>query len=75
MRSFGVGGQIFYGHGGEGQKELLRRIWGMHHSEDTHYIRILVRQLRKKIDPFEKDLIETMPKQGYRIAVDKPEAN
>ena len=57
------------------QRELLRRIWGLHHSEDTHYIRILVRQLRKKIDPFEKDLIETMPKRGYRIAVDKPEAN
>ena len=57
------------------QQELLRRIWGLHHSEDTHYIRVLVRQLRKKIDPFEKDLIETMPKQGYRIAVDKPEAN
>lgn len=57
------------------QQELLRRIWGLHHSEDTHYIRVLVRQLRKKIDPFEKDLIETMPKQGYRIVVDKPEAN
>lgn len=57
------------------QQELLRRIWGLHHSEDTHYIRVLVRQLRKKIDPFEKDLIETMPKQGYRIAIDKSEAN
>ncbi|GFD96130.1 DNA-binding response regulator [Alteromonas sp. KUL156] len=57
------------------QQELLRRIWGLHHSEDTHYIRILVRQLRKKVDPFYIGLIETMPKQGYRIMVNKPEAN
>ena len=57
------------------QQELLRRIWGIHHSEDTHYIRILVRQLRKKIDVFDKGLIETMPKQGYRLTVDVAEDN
>ncbi len=57
------------------QQELLRRIWGIHHSENTHYIRILVRQLRKKIDVFDKGVIETMPKQGYRLIVDVAEDN
>jgi len=53
------------------QQELLRRIWGLHHSEDSHYIRILVRQLRKKIDEHNcaSTFIETMPKRGYRFNV------
>lgn len=53
------------------QQELLRRIWGLHHSEDSHYIRVLVRQLRKKIDEHNcaSTFIETMPKRGYRFNV------
>jgi two-component system KDP operon response regulator KdpE len=52
------------------QQELIRRIWGHHHSEDSHYIRVLVRQLRKKLDDHgcSSSFIENMPKKGYRFS-------
>lgn len=53
------------------QQELIRRIWGHHHSEDSHYIRVLVRQLRKKLDDYgcSSSFIENMPKKGYRFLI------
>lgn len=50
------------------QSELLRNIWGETHQEDGHYLRILVSQLRKKLnDSDEQQLIKTEPGLGYRL--------
>ncbi len=50
--------------------QLLQAIWGRHHSEDTHYLRIYLRQLRQKIerDPGEPRYLLTEPGVGYRLA-------
>lgn len=51
------------------QEILLEEIWGKTHVEDTHYLRILVSQLRKKLnDNAEKpQLIKTEAGIGYRL--------
>ncbi|MCS6210283.1 response regulator transcription factor [Shewanella baltica] len=50
------------------QSDLLRNIWGETHQEDGHYLRILVSQLRKKLnDSDEQQLIKTEPGLGYRL--------
>lgn len=50
--------------------QLLQAIWGRHHSDDTHYLRIYLRQLRQKIepDPGEPRYLLTEPGVGYRLA-------
>jgi two-component system, OmpR family, KDP operon response regulator KdpE len=32
-------------------RQLLREVWGPAHAEQSHYLRIYVRQLRQKIEP------------------------
>ncbi|PIW63144.1 response regulator transcription factor [Shewanella sp. CG12_big_fil_rev_8_21_14_0_65_47_15] len=50
------------------QTELLRNIWGETHQEDSHYLRILVSLLRKKLnDSNEQQLIKTEVGLGYRL--------
>ncbi|WP_283630939.1 response regulator transcription factor [Shewanella baltica] len=50
------------------QTELLRHIWGETHTDDSHYLRILVSQLRKKLnDSTEQQLIKTEAGLGYRL--------
>lgn len=50
------------------QTALLRKIWGETHQEDSHYLRILVSQLRKKLnDNNEQQLIKTEAGLGYRL--------
>jgi two-component system KDP operon response regulator KdpE len=52
------------------QKDLLLEIWGPNHSSDTHYLRILVSRLRKKLEPFAAGVsILTEPGLGYRLVV------
>jgi len=50
--------------------QLLQAIWGRHHSDDTHYLRIYLRQLRQKIEPnpSEPRYLLTEPGVGYRLA-------
>lgn len=50
--------------------QLLQAIWGRHHSDDTHYLRIYLRQLRQKIepDPSEPRYLLTEPGVGYRLS-------
>ena len=50
--------------------QLLQAIWGRHHSDDTHYLRIYLRQLRQKIEPNpgEPRYLLTEPGVGYRLA-------
>ncbi len=51
------------------QQHLLREVWGRAHVEDTHYLRILVRKLRHKVeaDPTRPALILTDLGVGYRL--------
>lgn len=48
---------------------LIRAIWGNYNKEDTHYIRVLVRQLRKKLSLLSEEHfhIETSAGHGYRF--------
>ncbi|OFZ29238.1 MAG: DNA-binding response regulator [Bdellovibrionales bacterium RIFCSPHIGHO2_01_FULL_40_29] len=51
------------------QIQLLKEIWGAGAQEESHYLRIYIKQLRKKIEvnPSEPRHIITEPGVGYRI--------
>jgi two-component system KDP operon response regulator KdpE len=50
-------------------KEILKRVWGPAHVDDTAYLRVYVNQLRQKLeaDPAQPTLIVTEPGVGYRL--------
>ena len=50
-------------------RHILQAVWGPAHTEDIQYLRVLVGQLRQKIEdkPTEPDLILTEPGIGYRF--------
>jgi two-component system KDP operon response regulator KdpE len=52
-------------------QQLLKDIWGRAHVDDTHYLRIFVRKLRRKIekDPNRPRILLTELGVGYRLAV------
>ena len=52
-----------------GHRDLLRAVWGAAHAEDTQYLRVVVGQLRHKLeaDPAQPVLIQTEPAIGYRL--------
>ncbi|MBD3585953.1 response regulator transcription factor [Salinimonas sp. HHU 13199] len=62
-------GQLF------SQQQLLREIWGNYHKQDNHYLRILLSQLRKKLndEPNAPEYIETIAGKGYRFINNKVE--
>jgi len=49
---------------------LLKEVWGPHHTEDTHYLRVHLAQLRRKIesDPARPRYLLTETGVGYRFA-------
>lgn len=51
------------------QRQLLREVWGPNALEQTHYLRVYVGQLRKKLesDTSQPRLIVTEPGIGYRL--------
>lgn len=51
------------------QQKLLREVWGGLATEESHYLRIYIKQLRKKIEknPSEPRHILTDPGVGYKI--------
>lgn len=51
---------------------LLRSVWGSEYSEEAHYLRVFVRQLRQKIepDPSRPRHILTEPGVGYRFRLE-----
>jgi two-component system KDP operon response regulator KdpE len=53
---------------------LLREIWGNEHVDDTHYLRIFVRKLRRKIeaDPTQPRILLTELGVGYRLIAPDP---
>jgi two-component system, OmpR family, KDP operon response regulator KdpE len=50
-------------------RQLLHAVWGPNHSEDTHYLRVYMGQLRKKIerDPVQPRHLVTETGIGYRF--------
>jgi two-component system, OmpR family, KDP operon response regulator KdpE len=51
-------------------RQILEKIWGPAHVEDTPYLRVFIGQLRAKIevDPASPRMILTEPGVGYRIS-------
>ncbi|CAG0953723.1 KDP operon transcriptional regulatory protein KdpE [Burkholderiales bacterium] len=51
-------------------RQLLREVWGPTHDDDTHYLRVYVKQLREKleIDPAQPRHFLTELGVGYRLA-------
>ena len=49
---------------------LLKEVWGPHHTQDTHYLRVHMAQLRRKIepDPAQPRYLLTETGVGYRFA-------
>jgi two-component system KDP operon response regulator KdpE len=50
-------------------RQLLREVWGSAHVQETHYLRVFMRQLRHKLeqDPNRPQLLITAPGVGYRL--------
>jgi two-component system KDP operon response regulator KdpE len=50
-------------------QQLLKEVWGPAHIEDVQYLRVLMRQLRQKIEPGNSipRLLVTEPGVGYRL--------
>ncbi|MEU0690146.1 response regulator [Streptomyces sp. SID4919] len=51
------------------QRELLREVWGPSHSGKSHYLRVYLAQLRRKLepDPSHPRYLITEPGMGYRF--------
>ncbi len=52
--------------------QLLREIWGLSYSDESHYIRVYMAQLRRKLeaDPAHPRHFMTEPGVGYRLRID-----
>ena len=55
-------------------KRLLQTVWGPDHAEETENLRVVINQLRKKIerDPAHPSYIVTEPWLGYRFQFPRP---
>jgi len=54
-------------------RTLLAKVWGGNYTDQTEYLRVFIRHLRKKIepDPAKPRYILTEPWVGYRFVADK----
>lgn len=49
-------------------RQLLNEVWGPAHAEDVQYLRVLMRQLRQKLEPEgAPHILVTEPGVGYRL--------
>jgi two-component system KDP operon response regulator KdpE len=50
-------------------RQILKHVWGPSHAEQTHYVRVHMAELRKKIEaePTRPRLLVTEPGVGYRL--------
>jgi len=50
-------------------RQLLKEVWGPNHVDDTHYLRVYMAGLRRKLesDPNRPRYIRTEPGVGYRL--------
>jgi two-component system, OmpR family, KDP operon response regulator KdpE len=53
-------------------RQLLTEVWGPTHAEDTHYLRVYMKQLREKLeaDPVQPKHLQTETGVGYRLVAD-----
>jgi two-component system KDP operon response regulator KdpE len=53
--------------------QLLREVWGPSYMEETHYLRVYLAHLRRKLeaDPANPRLLVTEPGVGYRLVVEE----
>jgi two-component system KDP operon response regulator KdpE len=51
------------------QKQLLREVWGPEYGDETHYLRVFMGQLRRKLEPepSRPKYLITEPGMGYRF--------
>jgi two-component system KDP operon response regulator KdpE len=54
---------------------LLRAVWGLAYQGETHYLRVYVARLRRKleVDPSRPRHLLTQSGVGYRLVGDEPE--
>jgi two-component system KDP operon response regulator KdpE len=54
------------------QRQLLREVWGPSHSEDSHYLRVYMAGLRRKLEenPNLPKYLKTESGVGYRLTLD-----
>ncbi|MDZ4373040.1 MAG: response regulator transcription factor, partial [Phenylobacterium sp.] len=52
-----------------GHADLLKTVWGAGHAADVQYLRVVIGQLRHKLeaDPAKPALVVTEPSVGYRL--------
>ncbi len=52
------------------RQQIMKQVWGASHVDDSHYLRIVVRKLRQKIevDPTRPRILLTELGVGYRLA-------
>ncbi|HAX81267.1 MAG TPA: DNA-binding response regulator, partial [Actinobacteria bacterium] len=66
--------EILVRHPGKlvGQVQLLREVWGPQYGEETHYLRVFMAQVRRKLepDPHSPRYFITEPGMGYRFSVE-----
>ncbi len=57
------------------QQELLHEVWGPGYGRESHYLRVYLAQLRRKLepDPANPVLFLTDPGQGYRLVAQRSE--
>lgn len=53
-------------------RQLLREVWGPSHADDTHYLRVYMTGLRRRLeaDPTQPRHIRTESGVGYRLVID-----
>jgi two-component system KDP operon response regulator KdpE len=53
-------------------KQLLREVWGQQYESETHYLRVYLAQLRRKLEPDSARPVHllTEPGMGYRFAAE-----
>ena len=55
-------------------RQLLHEVWGPNYATETHYLRVYIAQLRRKLepDPAHPHYLITEPGIGYRLQGDAP---
>ena len=64
--------RLLVGHAGKvvTHRQLLQEVWGPAHLEDVQYLRVLMRQLRQKLEQKGSfEMLVTEPGVGYRLLV------
>jgi two-component system, OmpR family, KDP operon response regulator KdpE len=56
------------------QQQLLQQVWGPQYERETHYLRIYMSQIRRKLepDPSRPRYFITEPGMGYRFVAEEP---